>query len=116
MNAEQSREQLREALLTVLRHAHGPRHALAWLAGKMEHIDPVLITAINTHLERSEPREQAQRNSTPDWSPMLRTADLQFSFYADGTFEIRDGGSIYAHLTPEETSAMLAWIDAREAR
>ena len=61
-----------------------------------------------------ETRVRLQRAGSPAWSPMLRTSDLQFSLYADGTFEIRDGGAVYVHLTPEETSAMLTWLDARE--
>ena len=45
---------------------------------------------------------------------MLATSDLRLSLYADGTFQIRDGATVYVHLTTEETSAMLAWLDARE--
>jgi hypothetical protein len=45
---------------------------------------------------------------------MLATSDLRLSLYTDGTFEIRNGGEVYVHLTKEETSAMLDWLDARE--
>jgi len=55
-----------------------------------------------------------QRDGSPAWSPMLATSGLRLSLYADGTFEIRDGGAVYVHLTAEETSAMLDWLDARE--
>lgn len=44
---------------------------------------------------------------------MLRTSELQFSLYSDGTFEIRDGGSVYVHLTEDETTQMLNWLDGR---
>ncbi len=56
-------------------------------------------------IEPPPPREE--------WSPMLAAGDMQYSLYADGTFEIRDSGAIYAHLTAAETTAMLAWLDAR---
>ncbi len=55
--------------------------------------------------EEPPPREE--------WSPMLAAGDLQYSLYADGTFEIRDSDTLYTRLTAAETTALLAWLDAR---
>lgn len=49
-----------------------------------------------------------------EWSPLLKTGDLRISLYTDETLEIRDGQTIYAHLTAAETADFLRWIDARD--
>lgn len=53
----------------------------------------------------------------PDWSPLLETGDLRISLYAGErgeTIEIRDGQTIYVHLTGTETADFLKWIDGRD--
>jgi hypothetical protein len=59
-------------------------------------------------------RKPKEAETNKEWQPMLRTGDLQMSLYAGDTLEIRDGQTIYAHLTPSETADFLRWIDARD--
>ena len=43
----------------------------------------------------------------------LNTGDLDICLHQDGTLEISDGTEVLVHMTEEETSKFLRWIDGR---